>query len=496
MKDNCRKFKKIALASGCSPAPLLAALLIPVFWGCYPAAGQSPAVEELRTADQVRRLSAEQAARQMPVRLQGVVTFFDENLYSRFVQDGTAGIYLQSTNLPPLTAGQLIEVEGMTGPGEYAPVVVPTQVKVVGEGQWPAAKPVSIEQLVSGQEDSQFVEVVGIARAVRFEAESQYYLIDLVTGGERFTAYMKKLPVPETEELIDSIVKVRGVCSTLFNRQRQLFGFRLLVPRPTDLVIEKPAPDNPFAIPTQPIDSLLRFTPLGTYGHRVKIAGTVIYQEPGIALFIQDETGGLYAQTKQRTALQVGDRVEILGFSAKGDYTPMLQDAMYRKVGTGKAPEPDPVDLDEILKGTHDCHLVRLKANLLDRTQRGREQFLVLETGGFVFHGYLGQGDGDTGFAQVQNGSEVVVTGICLIERGSSWLAGANWRAKSFRLLLRSPADVVILKSPPWWTQGTLVQRVGISSVVVLVGLVLIDILRRRGQQRRTPAPESAPRVN
>jgi hypothetical protein len=495
MKVNFKNFKITPHLSGRSPAARLVAILPLIILGCFPAAGQSPAAEELRTADQVRRLTAEQAGRQVPVRLQGVVTFFDENLYSRFVQDQTAGIYLQSSNLPPLAAGQLIEVEGVTGPGEYAPVVMPTQVKVLGEGQFPIAKPVSIEQLVSGQEDSQFVEVVGIVRAVRFEAESQCYLIDLVTGGERFTAYLKELP-PEKEELIDSTVKVRGVCSTLFNRQRQLFGFRLLVPRPTDLVIEKPAPGNPFAIPTQTIDSLLRFTPLGTYGHRVKAAGTVIYQEPGIALFVQDETGGMYAQTKQRTALQVGDRVEILGFTAKGDYTPMLQDAVYRKVGTGKAPEPDPVDLDELLKGTHDCHLVRLKANLLDRTQRGREQFLVLETGGFIFHGYLGQGDSGTGFAHVQNGSEVAVTGICLIERGSSWLAGANWRAKSFRLLLRSPADVVVLKSPPWWTQGTLVQRVGIGSVVVLAGLVLIDILRRRGRQRRTPAPESAPRVN
>ena len=230
-----------------------------------------------------------------------MVTFFDENLYSRFVQDDTAGIYLQATNLPPLTAGQLIEVEGVTGPGEYAPIVVATQVRILGEGKLPAAKPVSVEQLVSGQEDSQFVEAVGIVRAVRFEEESKHYLIDVVTGGERFTAYMKQLPVSQTEELVDSLVKVRGVCSTLFNRQRQLFGFRLLVSRPTDLVIEKPAPANPFAIPAQTIESLLRFTPQGTFGHRVKVVGTVIYQEPGRALFIQDEKGGLYAQTRQRT---------------------------------------------------------------------------------------------------------------------------------------------------------------------------------------------------
>src|SRR5206468_8637879 len=95
-------------------------------------------------------------------------------------------------------------------------------------------------------EDSQFVEVSGIVRSVHFEEESQHYLIDLVTGGERFTAYLRQLPVPHPEELVDSTVKVHGVCSTLFNRLRQLFGFRLLVPRPSDLLVEKPAPKNPF----------------------------------------------------------------------------------------------------------------------------------------------------------------------------------------------------------------------------------------------------------
>ncbi len=485
MKETAVACSSTAPSNPAQGALLLLAFLFS-FWPQHtPAAEPAVPVGELRTAKEVRRLTPEQAARKTPVHFSGVVTFFDENLYSRFVQDDTAGIYLQATNLPPLTAGQMIEVEGVTGPGEYAPIVVATQVRILGEGKLPAPQPVSVEQLVSGQEDSQFVEVVGIVRAVRFEEESKHYLIDIVTGGERFTAYMKELPVSQPEELVDSIVKVRGVCSTLFNRQRQLFGFRLMVSRPADLVIEKPAPANPFAIPTQTLESLLRFTPQGTFGHRVKVVGTVTYQEPGRALFIQDEQGGLYAQTRQRTPVQAGDRVEVLGFTAKGEYTPMLQDAFYRKIAPGAAPEPDRVDLGETLRGTHDCRLVRLEANLLDRTQRGREQFLVLETGGFIFHGYLGQNESGVAFAHAPNGSVVAVTGVCLIERGSGWIAGEGWRAKSFRLLLRSPADVVVLKSPPWWTQANMLLTAGIVGVMVLIGLVVMDMLRRRGQKPR-----------
>jgi hypothetical protein len=449
------------------------------------AAAEARAAEELQQAEQVRRMTIQEAERHIPVRLRGVVTFFDPALYSHFVQDDTAGIYLTtSTNLPPLVAGQLVEVEGVTGAGEFAPVVIPIRVKVLGEAPLPAAQPAATEQLVGGQKDSQFVEVRGVVRSVNYENETQNYLVDIVTDGERFTACCKELPVSDPETLVESFVKVRGVSATLFNRQRQLFGFRLLVPRRADLVIEKPADSNPFDIPTQGISSLLQFTPQGTFGHRVKVAGSVTYQESGIALFIQDEKEGLYCQTRQHTRLQAGDRVEVVGFPAKGEYTPVLQDAVYRKTGAGAPPEAMAVDLDEVLTGSHDCQLVRLQAKLLERTQRGREQFLVLETSGFTFHAYLGQDAGSADFAEFPNGSDVSVTGICLIERGSGWRAGEGWRAKSFRLLLRSAGDVTLLQAPPWWTQGNMIERAGLTGVVALVILVLIDILRRRGPKR------------
>jgi hypothetical protein len=141
-------------------------------------------------------LTPEQAEQHLEVRLKAVVTFYDEALYSRFIQDETAGIYLNElTNGPALLPGQLVEIEGQTGAGEYAPIVIPRSVRVLGEGTLPTAKPVSLEELVSGREDSQFVEVVGTVRSVRFEEESQNYLIDVALGGERFTAYSRQLPV-------------------------------------------------------------------------------------------------------------------------------------------------------------------------------------------------------------------------------------------------------------------------------------------------------------
>lgn len=433
----------------------------------------------LTTAAAVRNLSATEAAQKHPVKLRGVVTFHDEALFSRFLQDETAGIYLlELTNMPALSPGQLVEVEGTTGPGEYAPVVQPTSVKVVGAGTMPAARPVTLEQLVSGRHDSQLVEFSGIVRSVRLEKESQFYLLDFAKGSERFTAYVKQLPVAQPQDLVESIVKVRGVCATMFNHQRQLFGIRLLVPQADGLVIEKPASATPYDLAEQKINSLLQFAPDGNSGGRVKVRGTVVHSEPGNALFILDGKAGLYCKSLQRDALQPGDQVEVLGFPAKGEYTPVLEDASYRKTGSGTAPTAARVDVNEILTGIHDCQLVELPARVVDRVERGLNQFLLLQAGDFTFQAYLPPKVTAAELAGLQNGSEVIATGICMIERGNKWQAGDKWRAAAFHLVLRSAQDITVVQKP---VVANLPDGLGLAvvfGVVALAALAWVAVLK------------------
>jgi len=443
--------------------------------------GGSSAVQSapLTTAAAVRSLSAEDAAKALPVKLRGVVTFYDDGLFSRFLQDETAGIYLEVTNSLTLQPGQIIEVEGVTGPGEFAPVVKPESVTVVGNGSIPAARPSSVKELLSGVQDSQLIEMSGNVRAARFERSTGNYYFDIVSDGERISVVAKQIPVAQPDQLVDSIVRVRGVCSTLFNRQRQLFGVRLLVPNASGLVVEKSASANPFDVTVQPLDSLLRFTPEGMISHRVKVRGTVTYFQPGSVVFIQDAKLGLQCQTTMRDALQPGDTVEILGSPAKGEYTPVFEDAVYRKIAPGAEPKPDLVDLNEILIGVHDCRLVQISAKVLERVDRGVNQFLLLSAGGFVFQAHLPT-EAAGSLDAVANGSDVVVTGICLIERGNNWQAGKEWRAKSFRLLLRSGADLKVINSPPQWSNENVLLLIGATEAVLAVVILWLFINRRK----------------
>ena len=445
---------------------------------------QSPTLE-LRTVSDIRNLTVEEMNQKIPVRLNGVVTFFDESLFSRFIQDETAGIYLQfPTNIGPplLVSGQVVEVMGFASPGEFAPVVMVNKISISGEMPLPQPKPTTYESLATGTEDSQFVSIAGIVRAVHRPENSQYYQIEIATGGGRLLVYAKNLPVPDADELLDSTVRVCGVCSTQFNHQRQLFAIRLMVPRPEDLKIEIPATKAPFDTLTRPIGSLLQFTPQETYGHRVKVEGTVIYFEPGSVMFLQEANQGVEVQTRERLALNLGDRVEALGFVGRGDYTPLLQDAIYRKIASGPPPKPVLLTPDEVLKGNHDCRLIQVAAQVLDRSQHGSERYLILEDAGFVFHAYLPV-DGENAFAGLINGSRVAVTGVCQIDPGE-WEAGEAWRAKAFRINLRSSADVVLLKAPPWWTLKKVLLIAAALSIATLTAFSWVAVLRRQIAER------------
>ncbi|TAK94966.1 MAG: PAS domain S-box protein [Verrucomicrobia bacterium] len=291
------------------------------------------------------------------------------------------------------------------------------------------------------------------------------------------------MPVALSEQLVDSVVRAKGVCITHFNSRRQLFDIGLLVPLPEYLVIKDSAPDS-LAIPQQPIKSVMQFTVGRSYGHRVRTTGMVTLRHAD-KMYIQDETGGLCVETRQTNQVAIGDWVEVLGFPAKGEYAPKLENSTYRWLQRGSSLKPDQITPDEALTGMHDCRLVQIEATLLDQAKHSAEPFLVLQAQGFVFHAHMRSLGPGTDFGPIQNGSKLAVTGVCVIDDlGAEWNSWKDWRASSFRLQLRSPADVIVLARPPWWTLTRLLWAMGILGAILLTAFGWVVLLRRRVHQQ------------
>lgn len=421
----------------------------------------------LTRADQIRQLSPEEAARGYPVQIRGVVTD-DVPAPDFFVQDATAGIYVEGSGSPRFdhSFGDLIEVEGVTGPGKFAPVIRELKFRVIGKGKLPPTRIYPFSELAGGQQDSQWAGVRGIVRAVSIDRTSWHETVlamTIASGGGRFTV---RVPIEREQDFsswIDSEVLIEGVCGSLFNTQRQLIGVLFYVPDLKLIKVEMQARDVPFS-------SLMRYSPGGGPQHRVRVQGTVTYQQPGRAVFLQNRGQSLRVMTQQDTELAIGDVVEVIGFPAVGSSAPVLEDAVFRRVNSGAASDPVKLDLT-IPWEQFDGALITTDATLLQLESHPDGQHMFLQQDDRIFEAILEPHSPLDRLPDSLN-SKLRITGICLVRNGGLWSV-----PQSFRILLRSPKDVTVLHAPPWWNLRRALWLLGITGgvlILVLVGMVVL----------------------
>ena len=452
------------------------ALLVVHFLSDY-ALAQAPAKQlpTLTHVNQIRQLSPEQAALGYPVKIRGVVTM-DAPAPDFFVQDATAGIYAEGSVTPrfPHVLGQLVEIEGVTGPGKFAPVIREQKFHILGVGVLPKAQLFSFSELADGQQDSQWARVRGIVRSVDIDRTSwreTTVAMRVASGSDEFSV---RVPISDEQDLsswVDSEVLIEGVCGSLYNTNRQLTGILFYVPRLSFIKVEAPAKDAS-------LSDLLRFSPGEGIRHRVRVRGVVGYQQLGRALFLQSQGKGLRVLTQQDTPVAIGDVVEVWGFPAMGDSAPMLEDAVFHRISHDKAPDPVILNLDKPWE-EFDGAVVTTTAILQNRQQQPDGLRLLLQRGDIYFEAALPPGVPADRMLSIPLNSKVQINGICLVRSGGLWQV-----PQSFRMLLRQPQDVVVLSAPPWWNLTHTLWLLGITGSVLLMVVVWVVVLGRRLQEQ------------
>lgn len=462
------------------PALILAVLIL--------VPNGSAAEPVLTNAAQVRALSPDQAERHLPARLTGVVISEAEAEGGGLVVlDDTAGIYVsgQFQALKQLQRGDSVTIEGVTDPGEFAPILVLKNFRQIGHRPLPAPRRATYEEMISGSLDAQWVEVSGVVRRSEIaNTGSRRWQLDLATGGGRLAVEVATTNSPEP--LVDAEVRLRGICFYQVNRNRQLIQPELFVPYETLVQVESPAPPEPFSAPVCPIGSLMQFSPNGTYGHRRHLHGVVTACQPGRQLWIQDHGGGIRTLIRQTNSLALGDEVDVLGFPIRGGYSPILADAVYRRTGAG--PAPDPISLRDPTGALFkDACLVQLNATLLEIEPSFDGCLLKLTESGESFTALLAPtGTALTTPGSWQVGSRVRLTGICsvVVDTYNSPVSGVT-RPMSFQILLRSSDDVTILQRAAWfsWERGVWFLAATSMALAAIVLAVFLQARRRLSEQ-------------
>ena len=439
-----------------------------------------PLLTEIRA---IRGLSLDEGARGYPVRIRGFVTHFDESLANGLIiYDGSFGQFVEPPSLSRVPAwkdvrtGDIVEIEGRTIRGGFAPNVLPERMRTIGHGRLPEAKRVPYGELLSGRHDCEYVDIVGvIQRAWLSSSPNQHTMFAdvAVEDGVLRAAFWSHSP-EDLDRVIDARVHLRGNVGAIFAPTEQLRGVSLFAGRTSDIEILEPPPD-PFALPLRPIRSVYNYSSAADINRRIRVRGVVtalvvgrpveaqdfstasVFRYDRHVLYVADESGSARIETKQTPVVRAGDIVEIAGFPAVSPGKPFLRDAVFRVVGTTHEPAPAPMGSENLLNADHDAALVRVDAQLLGALNTSNEHVLVLKTrtGDTAFEAGIDRTSGDV-FAQLTPGSVVRVTGVY------SYLPGPP---PAFRLFLRSADDVALVSEAPWWTPR--------HTVVMLVALAL-----------------------
>jgi Diguanylate cyclase, GGDEF domain len=467
-----------------------------------PVQGASlPPLRTLTTAHEVHSLSTAEALRGYPIHLRAVVTFYDRFVDPRhialFVKDVSGSIFISVPfgAVGTLPIGSLVDVQGVSSSGDYAPIIANAKVSLIGRSQIPATAPrMSLEMLATSKEDGQWVEVEGVIHAV-FETEHDIS-IEIALSDGILAATVPREAGASYASLVDAVVRVHGNAAPVFNGNGQLIGARLLVPSLSAITIEGPGQRDPFQLPTRRIESLLRFDPNAALPHRVHLHGQVTLLWLGSSICIRDSSGGLCAQSLQNTPIALGDVADVVGFVASDGSGPTLTDASFVRAGAGSPVVADPITAETALRGKYDSQLIQIDGQLIGHDLAAAGTRLMLASGKFIFAVVLPQRLARAGTDIWRNGSTLRVTGVCSLQedaavdvRGSGFVA-----PKSFRILLRSPEDVVVLQRPSWWTPGHGLLVVTCVLVLTLAALGWVAVLRKRVEQQTSVIRKSEER--
>jgi signal transduction histidine kinase len=448
---------------------------------------REPGLRTLRKAADVRALSRREAERGYPVSLDAIVTYVDPRYNHLFVQDDSAGLFVHTafTDLG-LRAGDRVRLDGFTGPGDLAPIVLEPRVRRLGQGRLPPPRPIGAARFVSGEDDCQRVQLEGTVRTEATEGGRLALL--LVSEGHRLTARMPLLPgSPLPSALVGATVRVRAVAGTQSNWLRQLSGAILFIARPEDLEVLQPGGPESSDLPVTPVTDVFRAAAEDRFGHRVRVSGVVLHQGPDGFLVLRDQTGALAVGLSSYRPTWPGERVEVVGFPAPRPHGPFLEDAVLRVVGRGAPPAAIATEAAQLLGGGHEGDLVAVRARLLDALPSRTGLLLILQAGQLVFDAAL-----ETEVpvaAPWEPGSRLDLSGVCRLNE-------APGRGTTLQLLLRRPGDVRLVSPPPWWTPGrarwVLGGLLAVLAAAFAWGVTLnLQVRKRTGELREHLAREA-----
>lgn len=439
-------------------------------------------VTPLTTLAEVRELPHEEAAKHLPVEVEGTVIYFDRNVDNigdpegLILHDGTAGCYASSPlrfrERDRIRPGTRIRVKGLTNPRSYCPNIKDAQVEVLGQLELPEPQRIAGRDLFTRRIDAEWVEVEAV-------------VVGVEPGGLAFTVVVEiegrtfKAEVPEVKDaeqrvaaLMQRRVRLQGVVGTISNTALQLTDRHFFVPSFAHII---------------PTDGNTRegVAPLRTIGtllgndHRlddmVRVRGVVTQLGSG-GLYLRDETGSTFVQAAEGTRYPPGSEVEVEGFAAVAPFRPILRAAGIALLGKGDLAPPVRFEpANGVNVSLHDERVV-VDCVFLARREGLKETVLQCRDRDSYFEAWL-PGPNRHG-SSLRSGDQLRLTGICEVTTTRP-MPRVQW-ADGFRVHLAGTGAIKVLRPAPWWTLDRVLLAFGLALAVLVAVITWVWLLRKR----------------
>jgi diguanylate cyclase (GGDEF)-like protein len=427
-------------------------------------------------------LTNDQANHSLRVAFEGIVTYYRRGNADLFVQDGNNAIYALVRSDLNLALGDRVLVTGTTD-ASFRPEIMAESVKFLRHDTPPPPVPATYRQMIRGDLDAQRATLRGKVESadVVMDGGSQKLYMHVRMEDGSIDAEGQYDGSIRPADLLDDEVELTGSVAGEFDYKMQLTGVVLQMPTLAEIRILKPAETRSSELPVMPMDEILRGYDAKGHLLRTRIQGTVTYYQPGAALVLQRGQKSLWVTTKFEQPLAIGQQVDVTGFPTVRNGSLALSRGEVQDSGTNAPIAPALLSAAALNDGTHAFDLVSVEGKLLMSVRdSGQDQYVLVSPDGHLYSAILRHPENGLNqplprFKNVEIGSTIRMTGVCVVENGDRYLGHV-----AFEVLLRSPEDIAVLRGP-----SILSVRNLIGVVIFLLVVVLAAAARQWRVERR-----------
>ncbi len=421
---------------------------------------------------EVKKTPTQDLARRKSVRVRGVVTYYNTNDKTIFLQDQTGAIYI--FDFPQgivSTAGTEIEVEGVLSEGNFAPIIQAKQVNPFGPAPLPLPRSATLFQLSRGAFDSERVQATGIVLVV----QTNQFGIEAALGEGRDIARIVLSGGNRQGMLTNYLgarVRVTGIAVPEVNSSHQSFGARIFV-GPMEQIETLEMGDGDSSLPVSSLSSLLQFgSSDATQPIRRSIGRVTAFRTPK-TFFLDDGTAGVIVSALSPPKVEVGDVVEVLGTASIVENQAFFRSADVRRNDASVNVPVFPIvpaDLQN-LKFWHRRVSVAARVLSAEPTNSTGIHDFTLDFGSRVV--FVTVRDPKHLFRLPRSGSQVLLKGVL-----DFWDDG-RWVDKVV-LYVGDASEIMVTKGPPFdWAVFWAWMVLSLAIVAVSIG-IWVGILRRK----------------